>query len=185
MAKSLLPYIMQDKNNLALENCMKQAFSVDAKQFLVYPLENAKEELLPYLAKELHTLGFEGWNFANTPELKRNLLANSLRNHFLKGTIPGIQQFLKTIGLDAEIQEWFEYGGRPARFRVFIESDSAIDQEAIDLLFQGISCYKNQRSIFDNVTVQMLLTDDKSVNAYIAIGLTEGIESTYICTQEL
>ena len=59
---SLLPQVLQDKHNLALESCMKEAFKIDLKKLLLCPVENVNETLLPILGKENHIMGYEGWN---------------------------------------------------------------------------------------------------------------------------
>lgn len=118
MNNSLLPENYKDKNNLALEECIKQVFSVDLKNFLIFPFENVQEKLLPYLAKENHITGYEGWNLAANSDEKRNLLTNSLIMHASKGTMSSIQNALKRINIDCKIIEFYEYGGRPAHFKI-------------------------------------------------------------------
>lgn len=74
--QSLLPYSYQDKNNLALENCIKQALDIDAAGLMIFPVENTPDFLLPYLAKEFHITNYEGWILADTTEKKQNLITN-------------------------------------------------------------------------------------------------------------
>lgn len=38
--------------------------------------------------------------------------------HRQKGTKQGCERALATLGIEAQIDEWFEYGGRPGTFRV-------------------------------------------------------------------
>ncbi len=117
MNKSILPSAIQDKNNLALEQCIIKAFNIDTKKLLLFPIENVDEDLLPILAKEYHVLGYEGWNLAKNKEQKQKLIKNSFKNHCKKGTMPSLVQALANLGMEAELEEFDKYGGKPSHFR--------------------------------------------------------------------
>ncbi len=116
MTNSLLPLVYQDKQNLALEECIKEELNIDLKKLLIFPIENASDDLLPILAKECHVLGAEGWNFCRNKREKQNLLLNSLNKHIMKGVLPTILNILQDFGIIAEISEFWQYGGRPAHY---------------------------------------------------------------------
>ncbi len=150
---SLLPKTMQDTNNLALEECIKEAVNVDVKKIMVYPIENADESLLPILAKEFHVLGSEGWNIVSSKKEKQNLIINSLAKHAKKGSINSITDALSTINIEAEIAEFWEYSGRPGHFSVkFLNLyDRGLTEELEEELTKMINAYKPATRILDKI----------------------------------
>ncbi len=144
MSKSLLPASLQDKNNLALEKCINSALDIDVKKFMKYPVENLSDELLEELARENHIMGFEGWNLAKTRKQKENLIKNSIISHAKKGSIPSIKEALSNLGMEAEIEEYFEYQGRPSHFKVrFLNIyDRSLDKKLEKEIIELINNYK-------------------------------------------
>lgn len=141
---SLLPQIMQDSNNLALEKCAVEAIKIDVSKIMIYPIEQTQEKLLPILAKEFHVLGAEGWNLCKNREQKNNLLTNSFQMHAQKGSIPSIIKALKVFGFEAEIEEFYEYQGRIGHFKIkFLNIyDRSLTPELEKELIELINCYK-------------------------------------------
>lgn len=79
---------------------------IDLSQALVYIIDNAPAEVLPYLADQFDVLGYKGWLFADTDAKKRALLKKAIILHRRKGTPWAIREALKAIGyVDAEIIE--------------------------------------------------------------------------------
>ena len=180
MINSLLPYEYQDKNNLALENCIKQIFDIDLTDIMLNPIDVVAEKLLPYLARENHILGIEGWELCKTVEEKRELLKVSLIQHMYRGTKASIENLIKTLNLPGTVKESFEYNGRPNRFRVEINTSASITEASINYLQKGINCYKSQRCIPDITTIRVYLPTNAEV--YVSAALTEDIECNYDCT---
>lgn len=151
--KSLLPVCMQDSNNLALEKCIKTAFSIDIKKLLFYPIQNINENLLYQFAKENHVVGFEGWNLAESKEEKQILIENSLEKHIKKGTVPSVIETLKGINIEAKIAEFWAYGGRPAHFIVeFLNIfNRGLTAELEQTIKEIINAYKPATRILDKI----------------------------------
>ena len=151
--KSLLPFIYQDKQNLALEECIKEELNIDTKKFLIFPIENASDELLPTLAKEFHVMGAEGWNLCRNRKEKINLLLNSLEKHIMKGINPTILNVLKDFGIIAEISEFWEYGGRPAHYIMkFVNIyDRGLTKELEEDIKELINAYAPATRILDYI----------------------------------
>lgn len=95
-------------------------------------------------------------NMANSPEMtlittrqdKINFIKNYVQLKKLKGTKAGIQYVLELLGLRSTIREWFEFGGKPYTFKIFIPSTENIPQNKIAQLDNLIRNYKNTRSHF-------------------------------------
>ena len=179
---SLLPTILQDKNNLAIESCIKEAFFIDMKKFLIRPYENASDELLSFLAKEAHVLGPEGWNLAKNRQEKLNIIESSFEKHLKKGSIPSIKEALKNINIDAEISEFWEYGGRPAHFIVkFLNIyDRGLNNDFETQIKDMINIYKPATRILDYINYYLCCM----ANIYITTRI-QLVENTVIKTKEV
>ena len=153
MTKSLLPLVYQDKQNLALENCIKEELNIDLKQFLIFPIENVSDKLLPTLGKEFHVMGAEGWNMCRNRKEKEKLLLNALNKHIMKGVKPTILNVLNDFGIIAEISEFWEYGGRPAHYIMkFVNIyDRGLTKELEEDIKELIKAYAPATRILDYI----------------------------------
>lgn len=153
---SLLPKILQTKENIALEYCINNAMTVDIKPFLIYLIDNVDIRLLKYLAYQFHILGDEGWNLCENEYQQRRMLKTAISLHRLKGTKVAIEQCLEMLGFQGSIEEWFEYNGRPKRFRVnVILTNRSYSEELYQKLFRYIENYKNRRSIMESLDIMV------------------------------
>ena len=107
-------------------------------------------ELLPYLAWErsLHE-----WDPAWPEWRKRNAIASSLDLHRRYGTRWGVEQALGQLGIGAELDEWFEYGGRPYCFRVRIPVPDGWTTQMTQTVYRVAIGAKNARSYLDGLLV--------------------------------
>ncbi len=116
---------------------------------LIYPRidEIEDEKLLDLLAWQFH---IEGYDQAQTIQEKRNLIKNAVELHRYKGTPYAIKKVFQALGLDASLQEWFDYNGDPYKFKVLVKSviqDEATYRRLIELINE----YKNVRSWLDAI----------------------------------
>jgi len=153
MTKSLLPESLKDKSNLALEECMKEALDIDITKFMKTPVQGVKDELLPVLAKEAHILGVEGWNIAQTRREKENLIIDSVMLHAKKGSKPSIENAFQSLGIEAEVKEWFKYGGKIGHFRLELIkiSNRAFASNLEKQIYEVIKSYKPARALLDKI----------------------------------
>ena len=179
---SLLPQVLQDKHNLALESCMKEAFKIDLKKLLLCPVENVNETLLPILGKENHIMGYEGWNLAKTKEQKQNLIKNSPQLHAEKGSIPALKKALQTLNIEADIKEGDEYDGRIGHFRVeFLNIyDRGLDDNFEAEIKEMINNYKPLTRILDVINYFLC----SKAKVYIGARVST-LETTVIKTKEV
>jgi phage tail P2-like protein len=99
-------------------------------------------------------------------EIKRELVLKSLDWHFRKGTPSVVEEIVSTVFFKLEIQEWFEYGGHPYRFRIKTEEELP-DREGVDRLKRAVNSVKNTRSFLDVLTLvnnfhEEIIIDDMS-----------------------
>lgn len=81
-------------------------------------IDEASEEALDALAVELHTPLYKN-DYPLT--VKRQIVKNSMLYYIRSGTRGAVEELLADIYQGAEVEEWFEYGGKPNYFRVAID----------------------------------------------------------------
>lgn len=81
-------------------------------------IDEASEEALDALAVELQTPLYKN-DYPLT--VKRRIVKNSMLYYIRSGTRGAVEELLADIYQGAEVEEWFEYGGKPNYFRVAID----------------------------------------------------------------
>lgn len=110
------------------------------------------EHLLSYLA---WAFSVEVWDSAWPENQKRQVLIDAVQVHRAKGTIGSVRRALGGIGFEAEIAEWFDYGGEPHTFRIDAYGDDvfaagmSIDSRTLALVTSILVNLKPQRSHFE------------------------------------
>lgn len=160
MIKELLPpSLAQDENIKALTEALdKELHKIESQiiNVLILPRidQIEDEELLDLLAWQFH---IEGYELAESPQEKRNLIKKAIQLHRFKGTPYAIKEVLKTLGLEGRVKEWFEYGGEPYRFKVELGiTNREITPELRDKLLRLIEDYKNIRSHLEEIILYYL-----------------------------
>ena len=145
MSRELLPSpLRRDANYQALSDLLDR-FDLDLTKLLIYWLDDVDASALPTLAKQFHVMGLEGWDFATTEAQQRALLKQAVELHRLKGTTWAVRQGIKRYDPNLDIQEWFEYGGEPYRFRL-VNGQAALTLHQAVELFHTIEALKSLRS---------------------------------------
>ena len=162
---SILPYSMQDESNLALENCINQAFDIDMSKFLTCINDNLSDDVLLAKAKMFHTLGNEGWNDCETREDKISLLNNVIRTHRFKGTVYSIRSRL--VNVDFEYLAWHQYNGTPNHFKIIMYVDKPVSEETKTKIMQAINEYKRLSSKLDALEIYTMLKDELNMYATV------------------
>ncbi len=81
-------------------------------------IDEASEEAVDALAVELQTPLYKN-DYPLT--VKRQIVKNSMLYYIRSGTRGAVEELLADIYQGAEVEEWFEYGGKPNYFRVAID----------------------------------------------------------------
>lgn len=102
---------------------------------------------LDYLLWEYH-VDYVGEN--TTIEKKRELVRKSILSHFNKGTLGSIKSICKILFGDAEIQEWFEYAGRPGYFKISTFGELKDEKDYLKVI-EVVNEYKNVRSWLESL----------------------------------
>ena len=77
--------------------------------------ERCPKALLPWLA---WALAVDHWDSDWSEAIQRQCIADSITVHRQKGTVAAIERVLQTLGVQAELEEWFEHGGKPYTFQL-------------------------------------------------------------------
>ena len=116
----------------------------------------------------------KGWLLTSTDSEKRELVKNSIRLHRTKGTKYAIEEVLRIVGFEGEIQEWYDYGGHPYHFKIKITSYKGLDEGILRRLNGLIREYKNARSFLEDIAFSSAVKGDvpKIGTTYQAVGKT-------------
>ena len=177
MLREIAPLnLLADENIKVLIEAIEQQFEEVKNQIpnvLIYSrIDSLSEEVLNLLAWQFH---IEGWELANSIEEKRNLIRNAIQLHKYKGTKYALKKVLETLNLQGDIQEWFEYGGEPYKFKVDINlAYKSINTETVEKLRRLINEYKNERSWLDSLNIYLT----SNLNQYQTTAVLSGHTTT-------
>ena len=106
-------------------------------------LDELDHDVLDTLAWQFHVDHYEPTEMPL--DVKRNLIRQSILWHRIKGTPKSIENFLGAFGIDAKVQEWFTYDGKPYFFKLKL-SDVAYLGDDGDTFLRLVYVAKNERS---------------------------------------
>ena len=157
-----LQYLV-DTFDVSFENIQNQIINA-----LILPRidQITDENLLDLLAWQLH---IEGYELATTIEQKISMIKNAFLLHKYKGTPYAIKQVFASLGITAELQEWFQYNGNPYMFKILLDTVISDEETYIELV-KLINEYKNVRSWLESIGVHREYTD----NVYVGSALDDG-----------
>lgn len=166
MSNSLAP--INDINIKIFDEICEERFSqLDLECILVSIIDNVPVDALPHLAEQYHITGNEGWLQALSEQEKRNLIKSAIKIHRYKGTKYALEEIFKTLNIVGNVEEWFNYGGKPYYFKIILQIfNRSINEETENKLLGLINEYKNERSWLDEI--QFHLTSKSNVHAYSA-----------------
>lgn len=81
----------------------------------LFSAERCPAALLPWLA---WALSIDEWNGAWPETVKRNTIASSIRVHRRKGTVAAVRAALAALGVQVQLEEWWQTGGAPHTFKL-------------------------------------------------------------------
>ena len=164
MLNSLLPQILQDTTNLALENCINESFDVNLSKMMTCIPDSVSDSVLSELAKQYHITS-EGWNDCKTREEKINLLKKSILLHKKKGTVQSINDCINIENVDTKYLAWHEYNGIPHHFKIkFSFNGEAVTDKIKSVIYKKVEEFKQLRAKLDLAELQNVI----KTNLFIA-----------------
>lgn len=149
-------------------------------------IDAAKESVLDHLAYHLHV---DEYDSSYPIEVKRRMIKQSIPIHKHKGTPFAVKTAIATVYESGQLEEWWDYGGEPYRFRVSGITDPLTGAADIRRLLTLINSAKNKRSWLDYVQfkrstatenhIAMLKSTVKTIDVYPAAVEKIAPESTF------
>lgn len=109
-------------------------------------IDELPEEILDSLAWQFH---MDIYDDGADIETKRNSVKTAIQYHRYKGTAWAVKEAAGAVSKNAEVKEWFDYGGEPYHFKAIAENP--ITLEELRLFMQSIMDAKNVRSWLDGI----------------------------------
>ena len=107
-------------------------------------IDELPEELLDILAYDFKV---DWWDYRYTLEQKRQTLKDSFLVHRRLGTKQAVETALSGVYPNAEVQEWFDFGGEPYTFRLLVNTSGQLMSQTLhQRAFALVNYYKNLRS---------------------------------------
>lgn len=110
-------------------------------------IDELPEEILDSLAWQFH---MDIYDDGADIETKRNSVKTAIQYHRYKGTIWAVKEAAGAVSKNAEVKEWFDYGGEPYHFKAAAEKPIATIEELRSLI-QAMMDAKNVRSWLDGI----------------------------------
>lgn len=152
----LIPSGILDDSTLAFNELIDRLGEIPLDQLLTCLVDNVTAAALPHLAEQFHITGLEGWSFSVTETDRRELIKNSIAMHRYKGTPYAVKRVLETLALSGEVQEWFEYGGEPYHFKMWIDiGERGMSAATVSMLDDMITSWKNTRSFLEVINLRL------------------------------
>lgn len=138
----------------ALDRELQAVTAVIDQCLLLCRIDELPESVLDLLAWQFHVDFYE----ADLPiEQKRVLVKKAFAWHKRKGTVAVVEEAVRSIFGRAKVEEWYEYGGDPYKFRIEVDIDTyGATKETLARLDRLIQVVKNRRSWLE--VVNMYLT---------------------------
>lgn len=129
-----------------------QLVSAEIVNCILFPrIDNLPVEIVDMLAWQMHV----DWYDATADiSVKRQLIKSASRIHRYRGTPAAVEEIIQTYFGDGYLEEWFDYGGEPYRFRV-VTSNSSVTAELADQFLMVLNTVKNTRSHLDGILIAL------------------------------
>ncbi len=128
-----------------------RAVTLATREVLHLPrLDELSGNVLDFLAEQFHLDFYEPLYL--TEDEKRNLIRESIAWHRIKGTPAAVEKIAHDAFRDAEIVEWFNYGGKPYHFKIRSHGYKQTP-DGFETYIRMINAAKNVRSWIDNFEV--------------------------------
>ena len=104
----------------AIDKMLKDVSESVEKIILLPKIDSLNENIIDILAEQFDTPFYD---YQLPLDTKKELVKNSINWHKKLGTKSAMKEILETIYGGAIVEEWFQYGGEPYHFIVFVNDD--------------------------------------------------------------
>jgi phage tail P2-like protein len=145
--------IKHDPDIIAASKAIDIGFAVlvnEAKKVIILPrIDELESDVLDHVAYFFHV---DFYDVSMDVETKRKLIKESVYLHQIKGTPRAVEILIETLFDEGTVEEWFDYGDTPYRFRV-VTSNQSVTQERAEEFVRALNTVKNKRSTLDSVVI--------------------------------
>lgn len=136
---------------LALDGELQEVNQAINQCLFISRINELPEAVLDLMAWQLHIDFYE----PDLPmETKQLMVRNSDRWHMRKGTPAAVEELITAVFDEGRVQEWYEYGGDPYKFKV-ITFNAAVSHDRATAFIEALNSIKNARSILEAVEITM------------------------------
>lgn len=126
-------------------------------------IDTLPEAVLDLLAYDFKV---DWYDYGYSAEEKRDTLKNSWNVHRRLGTKYAVETAISAIYKNTTVQEWWEYGGEPYRFKLLLDvTYEDLDPEKHQRVLERVEYYKNLRSHLE--AVEYVVNAQGTATAYI------------------
>lgn len=167
--------LKMDPDIIAASRAVDLGFSVlvnAVDKALILPrIDQLESDVLDHVAYFFHV---DFYDRSLDIETKRKLIKESVYIHQIKGTPAAVEILIETLFDEGTVEEWYEYGDTPYRFRV-VTSNQSVTQERAEEFVRALNTVKNKRSTLDRVVV----LQSENMNLYWGGIVHQGIHEEY------
>lgn len=151
---SLPPALKNDPDMMALAQTISaqlQTTAAEVRKNIIYArIDELDEATLDVLAYDLHV---DWYDYSYPIEVKRRTIRDSIQVHRRLGTKYAVEKALGAVYPGTKVEEWFEYGGDPYKFRVVIgATEAGITADRQAAVLDRVRFYKNLRSHLEAIS---------------------------------
>ena len=174
----VIPDILLSNENLrALATAVADALAARPEEIdtlrIYSRIDELPAELLDILAVDFKV---DWWDPDYTLDEKRRTLKDSWAVHRILGTKGAVILGISSIYPGTQVEEWFEYGGQPAHFKLIVDAvHFSLDQTKHQRVLDRVGFYKNLRSHLDGVVYT--ITPEGAMTSY-AVAAASGLSIT-------
>lgn len=168
LTRTFPPALRDDPKMMALAQAVAAQLSKTNREIprnIIYAkIDDLEEDVLDVLAYDLHV---DWYDYTHPLAAKRAVIKDSVRVHKRLGTLYAVRTALGSVYPESEIEEWFDYNGRPHTFRVVLDVTHARAPAEYSSIKKAIDSYKRLSAQMESmiyqcrVDIQILTDSDK------------------------
>jgi len=148
-------FILSDKNGRALAKAIERAIDIFFEKLMegvdcALDADKMPSWRLDELARDENIFWYD---FDAVLSAKCEMVKNARKTYAALGTKAGTEQAAKNHASDARIEEWFDYGGEAAHFRIYSEMPEAA--ESAGAMVRSVNGVKRLSAVLDGVFIDL------------------------------
>lgn len=155
LTRLLPPTLKQDPKMVALSEIIArelQKTNAEIRKNIIYArIDELDEETLDVLGYDLHV---DWYDYGYPIEAKRAVIKDSVRVHKRLGTLYAVKTALGSVYPESEVEEWFDYDGRPHTFRVVLDVTQSKAPAEYFSIKKAVESYKRLSAQMESLIYQ-------------------------------